>query len=151
VQQFVEEDYLRWDSLGEFLALAASLEHLAETTGNARAKVLADALDAANAKFLDTDKSPSRKVGGIDNRGSHFYLAMYWAQALAAQTDDAALQAKFAPLAQALTANEAKIVAELIAVQGKPVDIGGYYKPDMAKLSVAMRPSATLNAALAAL
>jgi len=151
VQQFVEEDYLRWDSLGEFLALAASLEHLAETTGNARARVLADALDAANAKFLDTDKSPSRKVGGIDNRGSHFYLAMYWAQALAAQSDDAALQAKFAPLAQALTANEAKIVAELIAVQGKPVDIGGYYKPDMAKLSVAMRPSATLNAALAAL
>jgi isocitrate dehydrogenase len=151
VQQFVQEDYLRWDSLGEFLALAASLEHLAETTGNARAKVLADALDAANARFLDTDKSPSRKVGGIDNRGSHFYLAMYWAQALAAQGDDAALQAKFAPLAQALTANEAKIVAELIAVQGRPVDIGGYYKPDMAKLSAAMRPSATLNAALAAL
>jgi len=147
----VQEDYLRWDSLGEFLALAASLEHLAETTGNARAKVLADALDAANAKFLDNDKSPSRKVGGIDNRGSHFYLAMYWAQALAAQDDDAALKAKFAPLAEALTANETKIVGELIAAQGKQVDIGGYYRPDMAKLSAAMRPSATLNAALATL
>ncbi|MFC5578764.1 NADP-dependent isocitrate dehydrogenase [Lysobacter niabensis] len=151
VQQFVQEDYLRWDSLGEFLALAASLEHLAETTGNARAKVLADALDAANAKFLDNDKSPSRKVGGIDNRGSHFYLAMYWAQALAAQDDDATLKAKFAPLAEALTANETKIVGELIAAQGKQVDIGGYYRPDMAKLSAAMRPSATFNAALAAL
>ncbi|WP_119716814.1 NADP-dependent isocitrate dehydrogenase [Cognatilysobacter tabacisoli] len=151
VQQFVEENYLRWDSLGEFLALAASLEHLADTTGNARARVLADALDAANAKFLDTDKSPSRKVGGIDNRGSHFYLAMYWAQALAAQDADAGLKARFAPLAEALTANEATIVAELAAVQGKPVDIGGYYQPDMAKLSAAMRPSATLNAALAAL
>ncbi|QSX79194.1 NADP-dependent isocitrate dehydrogenase [Agrilutibacter solisilvae] len=151
VQQFVEENYLRWDSLGEFLALAASLEHLANHTGNPRAQVLADALDAANAKFLDNDKSPSRKVGGIDNRGSHFYLAMYWAQALAEQDADAELKAKFAPLAQALTANEKKIVDELIAVQGKPVDIGGYYKPDMDKLSPAMRPSATLNAALAAL
>ena len=151
VQQFVEENYLRWDSLGEFLALAASLEHLADTTGNARAKVLADALDAANAKFLDTDKSPSRKVGGIDNRGSHFYLAMYWAQALAAQDADAGLKARFAPLAAALTANEEKIVAEQIAVQGKPVDIGGYYHPDAAKLAAAMRPSATFNAALAAL
>ncbi|MCM2336836.1 MAG: NADP-dependent isocitrate dehydrogenase [Pseudomonas sp.] len=151
VQQFVEENYLRWDSLGEFLALAASLEHLADTTGNARARVLADALDAANAKFLDTDKSPSRKVGGIDNRGSHFYLAMYWAQALAAQDADAGLKARFAPLADALTANEATIVAELAAVQGAPVDIGGYYQPDLAKLSAAMRPSATLNAALAAL
>ncbi|HEU0305329.1 MAG TPA: NADP-dependent isocitrate dehydrogenase [Lysobacter sp.] len=151
VQQFVQENYLRWDSLGEFLALAASLEHLAERTGNARTKVLADTLDTANAKFLDTDKSPSRKVGGIDNRGSHFYLAMYWAQALAAQDDDVALKAKFAPLAEALTANEAKIVEELIAVQGTPVDIGGYYHVDMAKLSAAMRPSATFNAALAAL
>ena len=151
VQQFVEENYLRWDSLGEFLALAASLEHLADTTGNARAKVLADALDAANAKFLDTDKSPSRKVGGIDNRGSHFYLAMYWAQALAAQDADAGLKARFAPLAAALTANEEKIVAEQIAVQGRPVDIGGYYHPDAAKLAAAMRPSATFNAALAAL
>ncbi len=151
VQQFVEENYLRWDSLGEFLALAASLEHLADTTGNARAKVLADALDAANAKFLDTDKSPSRKVGGIDNRGSHFYLAMYWAQALAAQDADAGLKARFAPLAAALTANEEKIVGEQIAVQGQPVDIGGYYHPDAAKLAAAMRPSATFNAALAAL
>jgi isocitrate dehydrogenase len=151
VQQFVQEDYLRWDSLGEFLALAASLEHLSQYSGNARAKVLADALDAANAKFLDNDKSPSRRVGGIDNRGSHFYLAMYWAQALAEQNDDAALKAKFAPLAQALTANEGKIVEELIAVQGKPIEIGGYYHPDRALVSKAMRPSATLNAALAAL
>ena len=151
VQQFTEENYLRWDSLGEFLALAASLEHLADTTGNARAKVLADALDTANAKFLDTDKSPSRQVGGIDNRGSHFYLAMYWAQALAAQDADAGLKARFAPLAAALTANEDKIVAEQIAVQGKPVDIGGYYHPDATKLAAAMRPSATFNAALAAL
>jgi isocitrate dehydrogenase len=151
VQQFVQEDYLRWDSLGEFLALAASLEHLANHTGNPSAQVLADALDAANAKFLDNDKSPGRKLGTIDNRGSHFYLAMYWAQALAEQTADAELQAKFAPLARALTQNEAKIVEELIAVQGKPVEIGGYYKPDMGKLATAMRPSATFNAALAAL
>ena len=151
VQQFVEENYLRWDSLGEFLALAASLEHMAETTGNARAKVLANALDQANAMFLDNDKSPSRKLGGIDNRGSHFYLAMYWAQALAAQDADAELKARFAPLAKALTDNEAKIVAELVAVQGKPVDIGGYYRPDEAKMAAAMRPSATFNAALAAL
>jgi isocitrate dehydrogenase len=151
VQQFLEEDYLRWDSLGEFLALAASLEHMADTTGNARAKVLADALDAANAKFLDNDKSPSRKLGGIDNRGSHFYLALYWAQALAAQDADAALKARFAPLARALADNEAAIVAELAAVQGKPTDIGGYYRPDAAKMSAAMRPSATFNAALAAL
>jgi isocitrate dehydrogenase len=151
VQQFTEENYLRWDSLGEFLALQASLEFVADTTGNARAKVLADTLDAANAKFLDNDKSPGRKLGTIDNRGSHFYLAMYWAQELAAQNADAELKAKFAPLAKALTDSEAKIVEELIAVQGKPVDIGGYYKPDMAKLSQAMRPSATFNAALAAL
>jgi isocitrate dehydrogenase len=151
VQQFVQENYLRWDSLGEFLALAASLEHLANSSGNARAQVLADALDAANAKFLDNDKSPSRKVGGIDNRGSHFYVALYWAQALATQTQDVALQATFAPLAKTLSENEAKIVEELIAVQGKPVDIGGYYQPDVAKLSTAMRPSAILNAALATL
>ncbi|QNP41946.1 NADP-dependent isocitrate dehydrogenase [Lysobacter solisilvae (ex Woo and Kim 2020)] len=151
VQQFVQENYLRWDSLGEFLALQASLEFVADTTGNARAKVLAQTLDAANAKFLDNDKSPGRKLGTIDNRGSHFYLAMYWAQALAEQTADAELQAKFAPLAKALTENEAKIVAELIAVQGHPVDIGGYYQPDSTKLAQAMRPSATLNAALATL
>ena len=151
VQQFVEENYLRWDSLGEFLALAASFEHLANTTGNARAQVLADALDAANAKFLDNDRSPGRKLGTIDNRGSHFYIALYWAQALAEQTVDAELASKFAALAKALTDNEAKIVEELVAVQGNAVDIGGYYKPDMDKLSVAMRPSATLNDALAAL
>jgi len=151
VQQFVEEDYLRWDSLGEFLALAASFEHLSETTGNARAKVLATALDAANAQFLDNDKSPSRKLGGIDNRGSHFYLALYWAQALAAQDDDAGLKATFAPLARALADGEEKIVAELAAVQGKPVDIGGYYRPDLTRANAAMRPSATLNAALEAL
>jgi isocitrate dehydrogenase len=151
VQQFLAEDYLRWDSLGEFLALAASLEHMAETTGNPRAKVLADALDAANARFLDTDKSPSRKLGGIDNRGSHFYLALYWAQALAAQAQDAALKGRFAPLARALADNEQAIVDELAAVQGKPVDIGGYYHPDPARMAAAMRPSPTLNAALAAL
>jgi isocitrate dehydrogenase len=151
VQQFLAEDYLRWDSLGEFLALAASLEHLAQATGSARARVLADSLDAANAAFLDNDKSPSRKLGGIDNRGSHFYLALYWAQALAAQDEDAQLKARFAPLARALAENEARIVAELAAVQGKPVDIGGYYRPDAAKMARAMRPSATFNATLAAL
>ena len=151
VQQFVEENYLRWDSLGEFLALAASLEHLANHTGNARAKVLADTLDEANAKFLDNDKSPSRKVGGIDNRGSHFYLAMYWARALANQKADAELATRFGKLADALEANEQKIVDEQIAAQGKPVDIGGYYHPDMGKLAKAMRPSATFNAALEAL
>ena len=148
VQQFVAEDYLRWDSLGEFLALAASLEHLSETTGNKGAKVLADALDAANAQFLDNDKSPTRKLGGIDNRGSHFYLALYWAQALAAQDADAGLKATFAPLAAALADDETKIVDELIAVQGKPVDIGGYYRPDAGKAAAAMRPSATFKAAL---
>jgi isocitrate dehydrogenase len=147
----LEEDYLRWDSLGEFLALGASFEHLANTTGNKTAQVLADALDAANALFLDNDRSPGRKLGTIDNRGSHFYVALYWAQALAAQTADPALAAKFAPLAKTLTDNEAKIVEELIAVQGKPVDIGGYYQPQLDKLVPAMRPSATLNAALATL
>ena len=151
VQQFQEEGYLRWDSLGEFLALGVSLEHLAQTTGNAKAQVLADTLDVANGKILENDRSPARKVGQIDNRGSHFYLALYWAQALAAQTKDAALATKFKPLAEALTANEAKINAELIGAQGKPVDTGGYYLPDAAKTSAAMRPSATLNAALKSL
>ncbi|WP_434031554.1 NADP-dependent isocitrate dehydrogenase [[Pseudomonas] boreopolis] len=151
VQQFVEEDYLRWDSLGEFLALAASLEHLGETCGNARAKVLAQALDAANGRILDNNKSPARKVGELDNRGSHFYLALYWAQALAAQDQDAELKAKFAPLAKTLTDNEQAIIGELNGAQGKPVDIAGYYHPDLAKVAAAMRPSRTLNAALATL
>lgn len=151
VQQFLEENYLRWDSLGEFLALAASLEHLGSRYGNAEVDVLAKTLDQANGKFLDTDKSPSRKVGGIDNRGSHFYLAMYWAQALAAQDVNAELKAKFAPLAKLLTENEQKIVAELAEVQGHGVEIGGYYHPDMTRVGQAMRPSATLNAALAQL
>ncbi|EIL93737.1 NADP-dependent isocitrate dehydrogenase [Rhodanobacter spathiphylli] len=151
VQQFLEENYLRWDSLGEFLALAASLEHLGSRYGSAEVDVLAKTLDQANGKFLDTDKSPSRKVGGIDNRGSHFYLALYWAQALAAQDVNAGLKAKFAPLAKLLTENEQKIVAELAAVQGHGVEIGGYYHPDMTRVGQAMRPSATLNAALAQL
>ena len=151
VQQFVEENHLRWDSLGEFLALAASLDHLAESTGNARAKVLADALDRANGAFLDSNRSPSRKVGELDNRGSHFYLAMYWAQALAEQDQDAELKAKFAPLAKALAENEQKIVAELNGAQGGAVDIAGYYYPDLDKLGAAMRPSQTFNAALASL
>ena len=151
VQQFVEENYLRWDSLGEFLALAASLEHLAEQTGNARAAVLATALDQANGLILDNNRSPARKVGQLDNRGSHYYLALYWSQALAAQDQDAGLKTRFAPLAAALAQNEAKIVAELNGAQGKPVDIGGYYHPDLAKTGTAMRPSATFNAALAAL
>jgi isocitrate dehydrogenase len=151
VQQFVEEDYLRWDSLGEFLALAASLEHLGNRYNNAGATVLAKTLDQANGQFLDNDKSPSRKLGGIDNRGSHFYIALYWAQALAAQDDDAALKARFAPLAKALADNEQAIVGELAAVQGKAVDIGGYYRPDVAKASAAMRPSSTFNSALSAL
>jgi isocitrate dehydrogenase len=151
VQQFVEENYLRWDSLGEFLALAASLEHLGQTRNNAKAKVLAATLDAANGRILDENRSPARKVGELDNRGSHFYLALYWAQALAAQDDDAALKATFAPLAKALSDNEAKIVAELNGAQGKPVEIGGYYHPDLAKIAQAMRPSATFNDALATL
>ncbi len=152
VQQFVEENFLRWDSLGEFFALAASFEHLSETLGNSKAKVLAETLDEANGKFLETDKSPARKVGaGIDNRGSHFYLALYWAQALAAQNADAELKAAFTPVAAELTSNEAKIVAELIEVQGRPNYIGGYYQPDEAKTSAAMRPSATFNAILAKL
>jgi isocitrate dehydrogenase len=151
VQQFVEEGHLRWDSLGEFLALAASFEHLSHVTKNKRAKLLADTLDAATAKFLDADKSPGRKAGQLDNRGSHFYLAMYWAEALAAQNDDAELKQRFAKLAQTLTSNEAKILEEFKASEGKPTDIGGYYRPEHAKASKAMRPSTTLNAALAAL
>ncbi|KGK58383.1 isocitrate dehydrogenase [Xanthomonas cannabis pv. phaseoli] len=151
VQQFVEENCLRWDSLGEFLALAASLEHLGNRYDNPSATVLAKALDVANGQFLDNNKSPARKVGELDNRGSHFYLAMYWAQALAAQTEDTALQAKFVPLAKALTENEATIVAELNGAQGKPVDIGGYYHPELAKVSEAMRPSKTFNDVLATL
>ncbi|WP_025109002.1 NADP-dependent isocitrate dehydrogenase [Pseudomonas sp. H1h] len=151
VQQLVEENFLRWDSLGEFLALAASLEHLGVNYNNPKALVLSKTLDQATGQFLDNNKSPSRKVGNIDNRGSHFYLALYWAQALAAQTEDAALQAQFATLAKTLTENEAIIVAELNAVQGKPVDIGGYYHADAELISKAMRPSATFNAAIAAL
>ena len=151
VQQFLEENYLRWDSLGEFFALAASLDHLATTTGNAKAKVLADTLDRATGTFLEQDRSPGRKIGTIDNRGSHFYLGLYWAQELAAQTEDAELAAKFAGLAQTLTAAESTIVDELNSVQGKPIDIGGYYRPDAQLVEKALRPSATLNAAIASL
>ena len=151
VQQLVEEDYLRWDSLGEFFALAASFEHLGDYTGNAKAKILADTLDAATGTFLENDKSPGRALGTIDNRGSHFYLALYWAQELAGQTADAELAAAFAPIAEKLAADEEKIVAELIAVQGAPVDIGGYYHPDPAKVAAVMRPSATLNGIIDAL
>ncbi|ARS36473.1 NADP-dependent isocitrate dehydrogenase [Pontibacter actiniarum] len=149
VEQFIEENYLRWDSLGEFLALAVSLEDLAYKTNNDKAKVLAEALNKANAEFLEKDKSPSRKVGGIDNRGSHFYLALYWAQALAEQNDDQELKERFSKLAKELGENEQKIVDEQIAAQGKPVDIGGYFHPDEEKTSKAMRPSETLNNALA--
>jgi isocitrate dehydrogenase len=148
VQQFVAEDYLRWDSLGEFLALGASLEHLARAQDNPRAKVLADALDKAIGRFLENDKSPARKVGEIDNRGSHFYLAMYWARALADQKDDIELAAVFGKLADKLEAAEGTIVGELNGAQGRPVDLGGYYRPDMQKVSAAMRPSAAFNAAL---
>ncbi|WP_150656279.1 NADP-dependent isocitrate dehydrogenase [Pseudomonas fluorescens] len=151
VQQLLEENFLRWDSLGEFLALAASLEHLGVTYNNPKALVLAKTLDQATGQFLDNNKSPSRKVGNIDNRGSHFYLALYWAQALAAQTEDTALQAQFGELAKTLTENEATIVAELNAVQGKPVDIGGYYHANAELISKAMRPSNTFNAAISAL
>ena len=149
VQQFVEENYLRWDSLGEFFAIAASFEHLATVTGNKKAQVLADTLDRATGTFLEADRSPGRKIGTIDNRGSHFYLGLYWAQELAGQTEDPALAGKFAELAADLTAAEGKIVEELIAVQGSPVDIGGYFRTDAKKVDAAMRPSATLNAALA--
>jgi isocitrate dehydrogenase len=146
VQQFQEEGYLRWDSLGEFLALAASLEHLSKVSNNTTAKILADTLDKANAKFLESNKSPARKVGEIDNRGSHFYLALYWAQALAEQNEDKNLQTRFAKVAKQLADNESKINAELLGAQGKPVDIGGYYHPDNQKTGKAMRPSPTLNA-----
>lgn len=145
VEQFLEEGYLRWDSLGEFLALAVSLEHISQTTGNKKALVLAEALDAATEKFLENDRSPARKVGLIDNRGSHFYLAQYWAEALAAQNDDADIKSQFAPIAQALFQQEAQINTELIAAQGKPQNIGGYYFPDDKLASAALRPSTTLN------
>jgi isocitrate dehydrogenase len=151
VQQLVDQDYLRWDSLGEFLALAVSFEHLATSTGNARAQILADTLDRATGRFLDENKSPGRKLGSIDNRGSHFFLAKYWADELAAQTGDAELAASFAGLAATLGEGEEAIVGELIAPQGTAVDIGGYYRPDAAKTEAVMRPSATLNAALATL
>ena len=151
VQQFLEENYLRWDSLGEFFALAPSYEHISETFGNPKAKILAETLDAATGKFLENDKSPGRKLGTIDNRGSHFYIALYWTQALAAQTQDAELKALFTPIAEELTANEAKIVSELNAVQGTPVDVGGYFLPDEAKANKALRPSETFNQILAKL
>jgi isocitrate dehydrogenase len=146
VQQFVKEGYLRWDSLGEFSALAASLEHIGRAFENKKAEVLAETLDQAIGKFLDNNKSPARKVGQIDNRGSHFYLALYWAEALVAQSKDKDLQARFVKVAKQLGENAAKIDAELLAAQGKPVDIGGYYRPDAKKTAAAMRPSATLNA-----
>ncbi len=145
VQQFEQEGHLRWDSLGEFLALSVSIEDLAEKTNNAKAKILASTLNTANGEFLKNDKSPSRKVNELDNRGSHFYLAMYWAQALANQTEDAELKATFTPMAEALSTNETIILAELLTAQGAPVDMGGYYKPDEAKLEKAMRPSEVLN------
>jgi len=146
VQQFVEEGHLRWDSLGEFLALAESLDHMGRATGNAKAKVFAEALHKANTKFLDSDKSPSRKVRELDTRGSHFYLALYWAEALAAQTEDAELRARFSKVAKQLADNETKIVTELNAAQGSTVDIGGYYRPNPGLTAKAMRPSPTLNA-----
>ena len=151
VQQFQKEGYLRWDSLGEFSAIAASLEHVAQSFGNDKARILAETLDHAIGKFLDNDKSPARKVGQIDNRGSHFYLALYWAEALAAQQEDQELQARFATVAQQLGDSEAKINEELIGAQGKPVDMGGYYNPDEALTTKAMRPSATFNAIIDAL
>jgi len=151
VQQLVKENYLRWDSLGEFLALAVSFEHLAKVTDNARAQILADTLDAATGQLLENGKSPARRLGQIDNRGSHFYIALYWSQALAAQTDDAELAARFAPIAAELSANEQTIVEELLAVQGHPADIGGYYAPDVAQATEIMRPSETFNAAIDAI
>jgi isocitrate dehydrogenase len=146
VQQFQKENHLRWDSLGEFLALVASLEHVADRFGLAKVRVLAKALDEGTTKFLLNDKSPSRKVGELDNRGSHFYLALYWAQALTAQSEDAELKAEFEKLAADLARNEDKIISELNAAQGPAVDIGGYYSPDPEKVAAAMRPSSTLNA-----
>jgi isocitrate dehydrogenase len=148
VEQFLEENHLRWDSLGEFLALAVSLEHLADTFHNDRAKVLAETLDQGTGKFLEQDKSPSRNAKELDNRGSHFYLAMYWAEALAGQDKDLDMKAKFTPIAKALQQNEQKIVSELNEVQGVKMDIGGYYKPDESKTAAAMRPSPTFNAIL---
>jgi isocitrate dehydrogenase len=146
VEQFLEEAHLRWDSLGEFLALAESFDHMGRAGGNAKAKVFAETLHKANTKFLDSDKSPSRKVGELDTRGSHFYLAMYWAEALATQTQDKELQARFAKVARELAANETKILAELKAAQGRPVELGGYFRPNAELASKAMRPSATFNA-----
>ena len=151
VQQFNRENHLRWDSLGEFLALAVSLEMLADKDGNPRAKVLAGALDRATATLLENGRSPSRRAGELDNRGSHYYLALYWAQELAGQSEDSELAARFAPLAQRLADGEQTIVAELAEVQGSPVDVGGYYRPDVELVNAAMRPSRTLNEALAAL
>ena len=151
VQQLVKENYLRWDSLGEFFALAASFEHLATTAGNARAQVLADTLDRATGTFLDENRSPGRKLGTIDNRGSHFYLALYWAEELAKQTEDAELASAFADVAGALRGNEQTIVDELLAVQGSPADIGGYYRPSDEKAEKVMRPSSTLNEVLGSL
>jgi isocitrate dehydrogenase len=151
VQQLVKENHLRWDSLGEFFALAASFEHLADHTANKRAQILADTLDLATGTFLEENRSPSRKVNEIDNRGSHYYLALYWAQELAAQSADAELAAAFAPLAEQLAAGEEAIAAELLAVQGAPADLGGYYAPDPVKATEVMRPSQTFNAALATL
>ncbi|MCB0409764.1 MAG: NADP-dependent isocitrate dehydrogenase, partial [Flavobacteriales bacterium] len=145
IEQFIEEGYLRWDSLGEFLALGVSLEHVANTTGNKKAQVLADTLDKATEKFLENDKSPARKLGQIDNRGSHFYLAMYWAEALAAQNDNAELKAEFTPIANAMIENEASINNELIQSQGKAQNIDGYYIPNEELTSKAMRPSQVLN------
>jgi isocitrate dehydrogenase len=149
VQQLVKENYLRWDSLGEFLALAVSFEQLAQSTGNQRAQVLADTLDRATGTLLNQDKSPSRRLGGIDNRGSHFYLALYWAQELARQTDDVLLADAFAGLAKTLSEQEQAIVDELVAVQGSPADIGGYYQPDPSLAAAVMRPSKTFNEAIA--
>jgi isocitrate dehydrogenase len=149
VEQFTKEGYLRWDSLGEFLALGASLEHLGQSLNNSKALVLSETLDEANDAFLKNDKSPARRIGQIDNRGSHFYLAMYWAEALAAQTKDSELKAIFTPIAKELEENEAKINEELIGAQGKPQDIGGYYQPNPELTNKAMRPSKTFNAILA--
>ena len=149
VQQFNEENHLRWDSLGEFLALAVSLDHLGNNYNNPKAKLIGKCLDDATSKFLLNDKSPSRKVGELDNRGSHFYLAMYWAQALAEQTEDAGLSSEFEALAEQLSQNESKIINELNDAQGKPMDIGGYYQPDDTLASEAMRPSTTLNQIIA--
>ncbi|HEX4719535.1 MAG TPA: NADP-dependent isocitrate dehydrogenase, partial [Thermoleophilaceae bacterium] len=151
VQQFQKENHLRWDSLGEFLALVPSLELLSQTDDNKRPQILADALDQATGRLLEENKSPSRKAGELDNRGSHFYLALYWAQALADQSDDSELAAQFKPFADELAKNEEKIVEELNAVQGEPVDVGGYYRPDLEKVTAAMRPSQTFNDALARL